>query len=384
MSKSDDSLIRSEVEEEQPIGPGAAQQSIERLLKQYVDEGIERGLQVAVYWRGRLVVDAWAGVADRASGEPVTGETLFPVFSVGKGITATVAHRLAERGVVSYDTPIAEVWPEFGCKGKETITLRQILCHTAGVFNMPDGVSWAEIADWETICRAVANLEPGARPGLRANYHAITYGWIVGETLRRADGRPFRQLLEEEICQPLGLDGLFIGLPASLEPRVARIEEYDGDFVPPNAAGPQAIPAWMHPLPTFMNRSDMRRSCLPASSAIANARSLARHYAALLPCGVNGAELLPPDRVRLALERQPVEDPAGQYSTWMLGYHQIPEWELPGDPARVFGHGGYGGAIAFADLDRNLAVGLTKNLFHKGDTRNRILEEIRNFFPKIE
>jgi len=126
-----------------------------------------------------------------------------------------------------------------------------------------------------------------------------------------------------------------------------------------------------------MNRSDIRGAVLPAISVIASARAIAKHYAALLPGGVDGVELLPPERVRTAMELQPVEEPPGTYSKWMLGYHQVEEWAERRNPAHVFGHGGYGGAVSLADLDRRLAVGFTKNLFNKANARARIFELLR-------
>src|ERR1043165_1982412 len=125
------------------------QDKVLHILRQSVEEDKERGVQVAIYHKGRLVVDAWAGTLDATSDRPVNGDSLFPVFSCTKGIAATLAHLLVERERVSYDTPIAEVWPEFAAHGKEAVTLRHALNHTAGVPLMPVGIGHAELCDWD-------------------------------------------------------------------------------------------------------------------------------------------------------------------------------------------------------------------------------------------
>jgi CubicO group peptidase (beta-lactamase class C family) len=349
------------------------QERIQALLDRLVAEGRELGLQVVAYLGGRLVVDAWAGVAERGTDRPVDGETLFPVFSATKGIAATIVHRLVERGALIYDRPIAEVWPEFGARGKDRITLRQALNHSAGVPQMPVGIGYAELCDWRAMCSLIAGLSPLWPPGTRIEYHAMTYGWILGEVAQRADGRAFEELLQDEVRRPLGLeDALFVGIPDRAEPRVAVLEEHGVEPLPDDGK-PQSVPALVWPLHTMMNRPDARRACIPASNGIMNARAIARHYAALLPGGVDGVELLPSRRVDLATEPQRPERPEG--NDWPkdkgLGY------SIGGDgSASFFGHGGYGGSIGRAYPKLGLAVGLTKNLFHKEDTPRMILDKL--------
>ncbi|MDD5199138.1 MAG: serine hydrolase [Terrimicrobiaceae bacterium] len=359
------------------------QNVIQSLLEQLTaDTGVagERGLQVAVYHDGELVVDAWAGIADHQTGKTVDGGTLFPAFSVIKGMAATVIHRLAERGILSYDAPIAELWPEFAAQGKEHITLRQGLNHTAGLPYMPTGIGYSELANWDRMCAAIADLTPAWPPGSHSEYHAITYGWIVGEPACRATGRSFPALMREEIAKPLGIEAMYLGIPDEVESRVALLEEYNEQFIPPNDAQPQSIPGWVQPLHTMMNRSDMRRACLPATSGIMNARAIARHYAALLPGGVDGVELLPPERIREAIAWQKLDGPSEGHSVRLLGYQPMGTSE-EGVPVTMFGHGGYGGSTGFADLDRRLAVGVTKNLFNKSDNTGVILRELDKAFP---
>ncbi len=352
---------------------------IQNLLDQLIAEGKERGLQVAAYVRGELVVNAWAGVADGESKRPVEADTLFPIFSVTKGIATTIIHRLVERGRLSYDEPIAAVWPEFGAHGKDRITLREGLNHSAGLPHMPRGIGFGELCDWESMCAAIADLTPSWPPGSRIEYHAMTWGWIVGETARRADGRSFSQLLDDEIRQPLGLEAMYVGIPDAVASRVAILDERGMDPPAPDDDVPRSVPGWIGPLHGLMNRADARRACIPASNGIMSALAMARHYAALLPGGVDGVELLPASRVGIATEMQ---KPAratddNQPKCWGLGYQIGCAGSIFGESAVAFGHGGYGGSIGFADTSLGLAMGLTKNFFHKEDTPRLIVDTLR-------
>jgi CubicO group peptidase (beta-lactamase class C family) len=354
------------------------QETIESILERHREEDEEQGVQVAVYLRGELVADVWAGLADSTTGRRVDADTLFPVFSTTKGIAATLIHLLVERGRIGYDTRIAEVWPEFAAHGKDGITLRHALNHTAGIPNMPLGIGHRELCDWAAMCAAIADLTPVSPPGAEMAYHAVTYSWTIGEVARRVDGRSFAQMLHDEISVPLGLtDTLFVGIPDAVEPRVARLEAKAGDAAPqplPNNATPQAIPDLVQPLHEWMNRPDARRACIPASNGIMTARAIARHYAALLPGGVDGVELLPQSRVHAAIapqwlhSSQPGDPPMNQRLGYTLG--------LPFS-ATAFGHAGHGGSLGFADLGPDLAFGFTKNRFVKDATLPRIIEALQ-------
>ena len=352
-----------------------AQTKIQSLLNRLNEEGRERGVQVTAYLEGKLVVDTWAGVADPATGRPVDGETLFPVFSCTKGILATLIHRLVESGKLTYETRIAEVWPEFGAQGKAEITVDQALWHTSAIPYMPEGVSLANVHDWPTMCAAVAQLKPAWKPGTCAEYHGITFGWIAGEVARRVDGRPVQQQVQEDICRPLGIESLFVGIPDEVEPRVAFLE----DVSPPDPIDPslpRATAPSMRPLHTYMNSPDARRACLPASNGIMNARALARFYAALLPGGVEGVELLPPERVKKATEWQKPTQPwePASYPMRVGGYMLFGELRKE-SPA--FGHDGFGGARGFADPRHKLSIGMTKNFFSDSGAQNLIVAEVQ-------
>lgn len=351
------------------------QNVVQQLINELVSDGKERGVQVAAFLDGQMIVNAWAGIADHVTKEPVESGTLFPAFSTTKGIEATLVHLLAERGKFTYETPISQIWPEFGRNGKDTITIRQALCHASGIPQMPFGIGFEELVEWDTMCAAVADLKPLWAPGTRIEYHAMTFGWILGEVLRRVDGRPFAQMMDEEICRPLGITTMFVGIPDVEAGRVARLEEYGVKAVDPDPSIPQPVPAWIGPLHEMMNREDCRKACIPASNGIMNALSVARHYAALLPGGVDGIELLPPSRVRLASEPQRLEHPdsADYPKNWGLGYQLGGEGSIFGNHVSAFGHCGYGGSLGFADPEWNLAVGLTKNLFSESLSHRTIM-----------
>jgi CubicO group peptidase (beta-lactamase class C family) len=363
----------------------AIQKSMQQFLQSVVREGRERGVQLAVYLDGRLIVDAWAGVADPTTGRPVERDTLFPVFSVTKGLAATLLHRLVERGRVTYDTPIARVWPEFAAHGKENILVRHALNHTAGLPFLPVGLGYADLADWDRMCAVIADLPPAWTPGSQRVYHAVTYSWLVGEVCRRVDGRPFARMLRDEICRPLGLADMYVGIPDEVESRVALLDEVFEPGKEPHVddTQPQSVPGWLQPLHTMMNRPDARRACIPASNGIMTARDLARHYAALVPGGVDGVELLPPRRVQLATELQPPwKNPDGADAPRIaLGYALMDRavWGEELSPG-AFCHGGYGGSIGFADPHHRLAVGLAKNFFSPSGAQvlivRRLIEEL--------
>jgi CubicO group peptidase (beta-lactamase class C family) len=165
------------------------QQDIQKVIDELVEAGTERGVQVAVYRDGEQVVDAVAGVADPDSGRPVDPGTVFYNYSIGKAAASTVVHRLAERGLFGYDTPVAELWPEFAAHGKQAVTIRQVLDHTAGVPGIPLDTTVEDLCDWDKICAAVADQELWWEPGTKVGYHAYTFGYILGEVVRRATGR---------------------------------------------------------------------------------------------------------------------------------------------------------------------------------------------------
>ncbi|HET9221578.1 MAG TPA: serine hydrolase domain-containing protein, partial [Roseiflexaceae bacterium] len=220
---------------------GNIQQQVQQVIDRLVESGAERGLQVAVYRDSRLIVDAVAGIADPATGREVTSGTPFFSFSIGKGVAATVVHVLAERGALDYDTPIVELWPEFGAHGKQRATVRHALSQSAGVPGLPRGLTVEDMCDWDKMCAIIADAEPWWEPGTQIGYHAVTFGYIVGEIVRRASGKPISQVLREEVAGPLGVaDELFFAVPKAEQGRLARLEDAP---IPPEMAAAMEMPA---------------------------------------------------------------------------------------------------------------------------------------------
>jgi CubicO group peptidase (beta-lactamase class C family) len=181
--------------------------------------------------------------------------------------------------------------------------------------------------------------------------------------------------MKDEICKPLGIKDMYVGIPDEAEPRVAILEEPEFDRSSVHATGPQSIPAWICPLHEWMNRPDARRACIPGSNGIMTAKAIARHYAALLPGGVDGVELLSPSRVRMVTEPLKLKD--GIPLAKSMGYDIEAKDSIRGLRSSVFGHGGYGGSIAFADPENHLAVGLVKNLFSNSGAGDTIVSELK-------
>lgn len=351
---------------------------VQAVMDDLIAAGEEVGLQVAAYVDGDLAVDAWSGVADEATGRPVTGDTLFTVWSTTKGFVATCVHLLADRGQLDYDAPVADYWPAFGVGGKRTITTRHVLTHQAGLPHLPAGVTPEMMTDWEAMCAAIAAHEPLWTPGEKAGYHAWTFGWLLGEIVRRVDGRSIARFAREEVCEPLGIDDFYLGIPDEVEPRVAPVRQAP-DVVPePSGLARRAMPPEVTSA-EVVNRPDARRASIPGGGGIMSARAIARHYALLAGGGaLDGVRLLSPERIDIirALQSDAEDLVSGTRARRGLGYGLGGPEEAGGNSAMgqaggEFGHGGNGGSLGFADPERRLAVGLTKNLMRAGLPRQR-------------
>lgn len=348
-------------------GREAAQTAVQTVLDEYVLAGGELGLQAAAYFNGEQVVDAWAGVADPATGRLYDGETLTTVFSVTKGVAVTAVHLLAERGQIRYDEVVARYWPEFGANGKETVTVAQALSHQGGIPQVPVGIRPADLAQWDRVVEAVAGETPLWEPGTAPGYHSLTHGWITGGLVQAVDGRRIDRFVREELFAPIGMaDQFFLGLPELEVGRVAPLSMDDtlrAEEPPsPESYAYLAVPPAFYPLGESMNLPEVRRAVVPGAGGVGTARSLARLYAALID-DVDGVRLLPLSRVRAMTALQTdawdlvlnTAEPKG--IGYFLGHPDSPM----GRRITAFGHPGYGGAIAFADPDYGFAFALTKN-----------------------
>ena len=342
-------------------------------VKRAIDTG-EVGLQVAVYSGEDLVVDISAGIADAATGRPVETNTLFPTFSVIKAVTAVALHIQAARGLVDYDAPVARYWPEFAANGKDKVTVRHVLQHRSGVWQMPDGMTPERLADYDWVCAEIAKLAPKFEPGTRNGYQSYSFGWMVSEVVRRTDPkkRSFRAFVEDEIIRPLGIDDLWMGVPASEHGRVARLVDAPPRQLPPDAPPFLAIPLQVGTREEIFGRKDVRESCIPGAGGYATARSMARFFAMLANGGVlGGVRLLPESLVRtFSIPRPDADQPDDVHGVplrigagfWVGGNLEPANLgRIIGRNPRAIGHPGAGCSIAWADPDKRLAVSISHN-----------------------
>lgn len=340
------------------------------------------GASVAVYHRGRLVVDLWGGCRN-TEGDPWQRDTLAMCFSTTKGVAATCAHVLADRGQLDYDERVATYWPEFARNGKSEITVRQVLSHSAGLHRLGTIIDHgSKILDWEHMTDALARAKPAYEPGTSVGYHALTFGWLVGELVRRISGVPIQDFVQEEIAEPLGLGGLYIGCPAEQRYRVAplkpmlfkRLENPVARLALNQVSrGLRALGSPVNPhrmLNTAVSRGmedilvDPRLldAAVPAMNGYFDAVSLGGMYAMLAGGGeLGGVRVLSGATVRKAsaIQNNQRDRIIVINMQWRLGYHRAPiiAKQLP----RAYGHFGFGGSGAWADPEHDLALAMVCN-----------------------
>ena len=353
------------------VAPGF--EPVRRAFARIVGRGSGGGA-LAVQVRGATVVDLWTGVADRAGARPWTPDTLAISFSTTKGVASTVIHRLADRGALDYDEPVASYWPEFGAGGKGRVTVRQLLTHRAGLHSiravagrMEDLLDHVAMED-----KLAARTVPG--PTAASAYHAITYGWLLAGLARRLTGCGLADLARTEITDPLGIRGLHVGVPYDARERVAE---------PVGAALRQLVLTAEATAPLWSRSRSIRRTMealqvpgfhrlfegveppiwgteMPAVNGVMSAQALAEMYAPLANGGRAGdLKFLTPETVdtlgRVQLRTR--DAVLGIRMRWRLGYHHAFGTRAP----MAFGHYGYGGSGGWADPAVGLSVGFVTN-----------------------
>jgi CubicO group peptidase (beta-lactamase class C family) len=319
-------------------------------------------IQVAAFRRGELVADAWAG--DGAQ------DAVYPVFATGKAIVALAVHLQAHRGLLELDAPVSRYWPQYAAHGKSAITIRHVLSHRAGVPQAPVGLTPERLDDWQWITERLTEVTPLFEPGTDNAYMPLTFGWILGELVRRTDGagRTLDTFVREELCMPMGAESFWFGIPPEVEDRVAQLT-YPDPPPPPMPGAPVllAVPPAVALTPEVFNRPDVHRAVVPAVGAISDARSLARLFSVYGGAGEwEGRRWLLPEALRVCLLPRPdIDEPDMTYGRRLpvgLGGLWI---EAPGVVARgggpILAHPGAGGSVAWAELVRGLSVAIVHN-----------------------
>lgn len=364
------------------------------LFEKLIPQRNPGGAALCVYHCGKPVVDIWAGTKNKV-GDAFDENTLALSFSTTKGIASTVLHILADRGLIDYDAPIATYWREFGQAGKHDITVRHLLCHESGMYDIHSLLDHSsQMHNWDTVIKKIEVSRPAHKPGVRNGYHGLTYGYLVGELIQRVTGKSFAQVLKEELADPLELDGLFVGVPneelhrradlishiipektvtkaskfnaaKSLNLKSIILKQVIAGAIRLTGANPNDIRAGLLPkgMSTFdFNSVATAQSCMPSMNGMFTARSLAAVYSMLANQGVaNGHRFMSESTIRKAATIQNIrrDSVVPIPMRWRLGYHRV--FTTGPKTPHAFGHFGYGGSGAWCDPSRQLAVAMTVN-----------------------
>jgi CubicO group peptidase (beta-lactamase class C family) len=346
-------------------------------------KGLEIGASFSAYFRGEKVVDLWGGSADPTTNRAWTEDTLALVFSTTKGATAMCANKLAQEGKLDVDAPVAQYWPEFAAGGKSEIPVKFVLSHQAGLAWVDGEMTLDQALSWDPVVDALAQQVPHYEPGSQHGYHATTYGWLVGEVVRRISGKSVGTYFHDEIATPLGLD-FWIGLPEAEEARVAplvggladpaltadpEVRKLVADIMGPETNLGRALfaPGGALSDPDVWNTRALHAAEVPAANGIGDARSIARMYAACIG-PVDGVRIISDDQLRRAttqLTTGPNRILLEMDIQFGLGFMLRSSLIELGGP-RAFGHFGAGGSVGWADPDADLSFGYVMNRMDMG------------------
>lgn len=346
--------------------------------------GLDVGASFAVVRDGRLVVDLWGGHADKARTRPVDRDTLMNIWSVSKGVTATCIALLVDRGELDYEERVTRYWPEFGANGKDRVTLAQLMAHQAGVPGVRETITVEDYYQHDRLAGLLAREKPFFEPGSTWGYHTLSLGTLADEVIRRVDGRTAAAFFAEEIASPLDLD-IHMGVSEADAARVAEM------IAPPSTAPVDTPPllneaaahaSMANPVldAEWANTLPWQKAGLPAGGISANARGLARLYALLANDGsLDGAMLLSPATMAAATRERVsgIDQCIGNDRRYGAGYALNSHGRM-GPHLRAFGHGGWGGSMAFADPDAKLGIAFVVNQMRTGDANaiDRRLERL--------
>ena len=363
-----------------------------------IESGHETGAALAIEHEGKMVVDLYGGHKDSARTQSWEEDTMVNVFSVTKGVTATCIARLIDQGKLDVNKKVSDYWPEYGCNGKENTKVSDFLCHRSNNFGFQDGTPSGSWQNWDIFTSTLAKQKPFYEPGSSQGYHALTYGWLVGEILRRVDGRDVGTFFRDEIAEPLNID-FKIGLDESDFSRCADMLMLDdaGGKSPleyikyiPNIFLPKAFHNMKDSIKAgdfyiafqsreeddinYPNSSDWRMAQIPSANGHGTASGLAKLYGILSTgCSRDGYKIMDPKTLEFATQKfsaGPDSVLFGSNITFGLGYELGKEMTLIGDMSprfqnAMFGHAGVGGAVAFGDPNQELGFAFICNEMHQ-------------------
>lgn len=345
------------------------------------------GAALVVYFQGQKVVDIFTG--KKSETENWNNQTLSVCYSTGKGVLATLAHILVSEGFLDYETPVAQYWSEFGQNGKQQITLRHILSHQSGLFDIRNLIEQAkEMADWQHMLKVMEQATPRFAVGEDIAYQALTFGWLVGGVLEKATGQPLRWLMQKYLVDPLALDGAYFGVPSGELARVARLipqvkahvaeqsskpkhhkkkhkTSFSDKLIELSGQNPQdfldaMVPKGMRDFSFFSDEG--LQAIIPAANGVFTAESLAKIYAMLANQGVwNDQTLIKPEIFKELSTIQTIKRDRVMPipMKWRLGYHRV--ITMGKRAKKGFGHMGYNGSGAWCDPQRGLSFAYTHN-----------------------
>jgi len=360
----------------------------ERVAEEFERNFTERGdlgASFAVAFGDELLVDLWGGIADRAMGRSWAEDTLQIIFSGTKGLTSTCILLLIQRGQLALDAPVAQYWPEFAAAGKHDVLVRHLVTHTVGLPGLEEPVTWQEATDARRMAALLAQQPRSNDPRAIRTYHAVTFGWLCGELVRRVDGRTIGRFFAEEIATPLGLD-LWIGLPPELEPRVSSVELAAGwTVVTDEALADDPLrravenPLRYRPGSFPWNEPSWHAAEVPSSNGIGTARSIARFYA-------NLDEVLSPTALQLGstvLSNR--HDPLMNRATaFGVGFQLQTDMLTLGPTPDAFGHGGAGGSVHGRWPRQRLGFSYTMNLLRDDPDDERAASLLTALYTCVE
>ncbi len=362
-----------------------------------IESGFETGAALAIEHKGKMIINLWGGYQDAKKTKAWEEDTLVNVFSVTKGVTATCISRLIDQGKLDPNKRVGHYWPEYSCNGKEDTKVSDLLCHRAAMFGFKGGIPQGSFQDWDQFVEQLQSQTPYSKPGISQGYHALTFGWLVGELIRRVDGRSVGQYFREEIAAPLKID-FHIGLAEENFSRCAEMLMIErdniklpGEFIKyvPNFFLPEKLKNFKTALlsgdfleafqeregdnANYVNSLDWRIAEIPSANGHGTAKSLARLYGILSNgCAREGVSIMSEDTLQHAItphSNGPDSVLFGAPIKFGLGYELAQGIATLGNISptlnnKMFGHAGVGGAVAFGDPEKGLGYGFICNQQH--------------------